>query len=237
MKLKFSRVKLTVTLRAVAKAPQWNAVTALADLCRASTALSEAGIHHWITYGALLGLIRDGELIKWDTDVDIAVGPDVNFAAVENALTAAGMPITKTRSADGRVNVAKFLCGNTAGDIFMTQEIGKKLVTHEGKSPHVFVFSHLYAGSEMREFNGFKVPVPKNAETYLAHIYGPNWRVPAKLWSWKYSAFNLEAVHCIGLRGVYSWGVGWMKWQIKRVCKSIKANASRLAAHAPSTSA
>ncbi len=60
MKLKFSRVKLTVTLRAVVKAPQWNAVTALADLCRASTALSEAGIHHWITYGALLGLIRDG---------------------------------------------------------------------------------------------------------------------------------------------------------------------------------
>ena len=32
--------------------------------------------NYWISYGSLLGLIRDGELIEWDDDIDICIRND-----------------------------------------------------------------------------------------------------------------------------------------------------------------
>lgn len=35
--------------------------------------LNEHGIHFWMYGGALLGYVRDGDLISWDTDIDLFV--------------------------------------------------------------------------------------------------------------------------------------------------------------------
>ena len=35
--------------------------------------LNENKISYWVCHGSLLGLIRDGKLIPWDHDIDIAV--------------------------------------------------------------------------------------------------------------------------------------------------------------------
>ena len=38
--------------------------------------LSKNKIFYWVCHGTLLGLIRDGDLIPWDNDIDIAVWDD-----------------------------------------------------------------------------------------------------------------------------------------------------------------
>ena len=35
--------------------------------------LNENKISYWVCHGTLLGLIRDGNLIPWDHDIDLAV--------------------------------------------------------------------------------------------------------------------------------------------------------------------
>ncbi len=43
------------------------------------------GIDCWLIYGALLGMVREGELLEWDRDIDIAVW-DKSLPNIECAL-------------------------------------------------------------------------------------------------------------------------------------------------------
>ena len=43
------------------------------DLYKISSCLNDLKIHHVIFDGALLGFIREKNLIKWDPDVEIAI--------------------------------------------------------------------------------------------------------------------------------------------------------------------
>lgn len=43
------------------------------NLLSALKVLEELRIPYWLNQGSLLGLVRDGRLIEWDTDIDIAV--------------------------------------------------------------------------------------------------------------------------------------------------------------------
>ena len=43
------------------------------------------GISCWLIYGALLGMVREGKLLEWDRDIDIAVW-DESLLDIENAL-------------------------------------------------------------------------------------------------------------------------------------------------------
>ena len=38
--------------------------------------LNKNKIHYWLCHGTLLGIVRDGELIPWDHDIDIALWYD-----------------------------------------------------------------------------------------------------------------------------------------------------------------
>jgi len=42
-------------------------------------------IDHWLIYGALLGLVREGRLLTWDSDIDIAIW-EKNLADIEKVL-------------------------------------------------------------------------------------------------------------------------------------------------------
>jgi hypothetical protein len=35
--------------------------------------LDRHGIRHWLDYGSLLGVVRNGRLVPWDSDVDLGI--------------------------------------------------------------------------------------------------------------------------------------------------------------------
>ena len=43
------------------------------ELAQVIEILDEIGIDFWMCHGSLLGLIRDGELLAWDDDIDIGI--------------------------------------------------------------------------------------------------------------------------------------------------------------------
>ena len=86
MKIRLSRAKIGVTVLEPSTKGPWDPQEALEFLSRLSHCLAQAGITHWVTYGSLLGLVRQNSLLAWDNDIDIAIAPGVSFEAVRAAL-------------------------------------------------------------------------------------------------------------------------------------------------------
>lgn len=47
--------------------------------------LNGANVNYWITNGTLLGIIRDGKLISWDSDADFIMA-NINFSTIEKII-------------------------------------------------------------------------------------------------------------------------------------------------------
>lgn len=65
-------------------------VSGLEALHLATRTLDELEIDYWVCNGSLLGLVRDGRLIPWDTDVDIGIFNKGVLSRVEEPLVKAG---------------------------------------------------------------------------------------------------------------------------------------------------
>ena len=55
--------------------------------------------------------------------------------------------------------------------------------------------------------------MPAEAEAYLAHLYGPEWRIPVRNWSWKHSSANRLALEITSFRGLLKYAKSWLRWQ------------------------
>lgn len=144
-------------------------------------ALRELTPHVCFGYGAALAVVRDGDLIPHDDDLDLIVAFEPHEAAtlpeahalVEDFLRARGFTVK--------------------GDFF-----GHRHVAPGGGGKNVDVFSALFEGDRIawypgtrgaldrttmfptseREFLGVMVPLPADPVGYLETIYGPGWSTP-----------------------------------------------------------
>jgi hypothetical protein len=46
-------------------------MTTLSQLSEVADALDASGLEWWLTSGSLLGLVREGQLLEWDNDIDV----------------------------------------------------------------------------------------------------------------------------------------------------------------------
>ena len=93
MKIRFTKSQLQNLIFEPAMEGPWNPQVALDFLWDLSQCLSAANIPHWITYGSLLGLVRQNALPESDNDIDIAIAPDVLPETLCAALLAGGHTI------------------------------------------------------------------------------------------------------------------------------------------------
>ena len=194
MKIGYSKVKIEVTvLEPFSKGP-WEPEAAVEFLSQLSHCLTRAQIRHWVTYGSLLGLVRQNSLLAWDTDLDIALAPGVSFEAVRGALQEAGLRPQMVKRRDNRVVSVKVCKDGIRADLFLLESQNGTLVDFEGKGGFVLTLSHPAMAVVERSFGKRTFPVPAEAEAYLAHLYGPEWRVPARNWNWKHSSANRLAL-------------------------------------------
>ncbi len=170
---------------------------ALAGLLAASGALTSAGIVHWLTYGALLGLVRDGRLIPHDGDLDIAIAERPEARRVVAALAGAGFRLGHETRIGGRISNQKFHRGPVQLDLFYLDREGDMQVDRTAFDRHsLCVATHPAMPTTPLPVAAGTVPAPADREAYLAHLYGPDWRIPVADWDWRLSPPNMTvALH------------------------------------------
>lgn len=145
-------------------------------LAEITALISEAGIDYYLCGGTLLGIIRDGDFIKWDWDVGIAVPAEQIYPhrklLLKNLKNADFNIQSVTRSpVNYKINAIKYGCRY---EILAFNLEGSERVRLRSKMP-AFFFSE---GSTV-SLRGFKFRVLHPPEEYLAHYYG-DWKTPVK---------------------------------------------------------
>lgn len=172
-------------------------------LLRGSTVLDKIGIPYVLVGGTLLGVIRENDLMGHDGDVDIDVlaedvpNPEDLLKKIRNLSDATGsidyhnQYFTITYEYEGQtVNVDIFLVFNKDGKRFRHFWDGDPDKFESASClvwPEEFYYKEDWGEVD---FDGKKYKVPANVEKYLEIMYGEDWRVPKKQWSWPGSAHN-----------------------------------------------
>ena len=143
------------------------------------------GINYFPMAGKLLGLIRDGQLISWDTDIDLASTEDTSKPEVRDRIMNKLKPHFPS-------------AGKTASSVGWGEE-GCVFGCMNRGQPSVSMQFFRNMGDYMREVNtllkypvepfkkfktikylGKDFKVPKNPDKLLEFWYGDKWRIPAR---------------------------------------------------------
>ena len=147
-------------------------------MCEIDDICKKHKIRYYFSEGTALGLYRDGDLIDWDDDVDIAM-EEVQY----NIFVKKCLPELINR---GYYLLYEYIIGLERellsffknGQLLDVENIkkGKKCIS---KSTEICdeLLPHIQKITE-KEWIGRKFPVPK--DSYYVYLYGKDWKIPRK---------------------------------------------------------
>jgi hypothetical protein len=168
-------------------------------------------IERWICFGTLLGLIRDNDLIPWDTDLDIGVMSGIDRDLLihifkENDISliddGRGSDFLMFSHLDVRIDInifrhegiklvslwsvpiltgARGLVNRIVARAIRPKQPKLQFWTLEG---YQLVWDHIFPLASMN-WHGIDLMVPRNSELALAYTYGENWKTPMKDFNWR----------------------------------------------------
>lgn len=177
--------------------PKMNMEEALSVVADITSIAEKLRKRIWIQDGLLLGLIRDGRLIPWDTDVDMGCKHSDWDREFHYALRNHGFLIRNRKNVGPRV-----VKNGIEVDIFLHKIDNKngKLYwsvydwMNVGKTKHTeYRFFIKPFNTEKRNFYGKNFYIPSPPESWLEQKYGPNWRVPISGWNYASDPANSKA--------------------------------------------
>lgn len=142
--------------------------------------LQQHGVSYWADFGTLLGLVRDGDVILGDKDVDLCVleidRPRV--LAVEADLVARGYRLTGEGGAARKLMRVFDRSTPFYADIYPYAQHGetlKSVLDPRDDAPASLVMSRTTV-----DFQGVVVSIPREAERLLEYRYGPAFKTPRR---------------------------------------------------------
>jgi hypothetical protein len=178
-------------------------------------------IPHWVCNGTLLGIIRDGQLIPWDTDLDIGVPSEFNNIELYQSFLDHGLTLFDDGQGSDYI-IFDFSGIRVDLNFFHEVEHGQALETlwivpKPGIINRLFFrlqrflplprkFQSLFSRREgYRSLTkdlypiqtisalGMEIPVPKHPDKVLSFTYGESWRVPNPSYQWRTDGSNNAA--------------------------------------------
>ncbi|UAA39505.1 LicD family protein [Paraneptunicella aestuarii] len=163
--------------------------------------LEKNQVPYHVDAGTLLGVYRDGGLIPWDDDLDIAVSSEFTLLAKQALLDC----LEQLQEITGESwQVAEHLANQNFGAVSIGDVRGLKLKCENDSAglPMLDIFLKYIDGDTMDyvlssrgirmpschlqetarfEFKGWQLSIPSDVEGYLERHYG-DWRTPVKDW-------------------------------------------------------
>lgn len=174
----------------------------IATLFAAKQALDNCGTFFWLDFGTLLGVVRDGELISHDSDVDIAVRLDEYTEEIAKSLNKFGFTKKYEISIDnGKYGLEEsYLYRGVSLDIFYYSSTDKNMYCHlfplDNKNNHII--RELYIGKRgftTIPFKGKTFNIPASPIERLKETYGENYHIPDKDWYTPDRALNSKIIN------------------------------------------
>lgn len=146
----------------------------------------EINIKYWLDYGTLLGAVREGQLIEYDTDIDLGIleSDRGKLISLEDRIENDGFYLNKDKKLDFyRIALSKI---NTLhADIFfwkkredgtLYREEYMKKDENKGRDFNEISIREL----ETRNINNKPYPVPSDPEDFCRFRFGSNWKEKIK---------------------------------------------------------
>jgi SAM-dependent methyltransferase len=149
------------------------------------------GVPAFLSFGSLLGAVREGKVIAHDVDVDLGYLSSYDNPVdiiresfrIQRALESEGIGVTRNSGGFLAMNLTQPDGSTRNLDIFTAFIKDGRLhqvndVDIEGDESCVLPLGTI-------EFEGRPMPVPANPEVFLVSAYGPEWRVPNPAFSFE----------------------------------------------------
>lgn len=165
-------------------------------LQKVETALCGTELKYFLTFGNLLGLVRDGRFMSYDCDLDYAIEVSEGFSweELERLLAAQGLRKTHQFTIDGNIQEQTYRLGDLTVDFFGYHTVGDETIWNIFFRKDGYIYdsmydvhireSHFAAVGDVckKAYDGMQVTVLAEPEAFLASVYGEGWRVPDPNW-------------------------------------------------------
>lgn len=158
-------------------------------LLKLTEIFKELSINYFVDFGTLLGIVRDGELISWDDDIDFSI-PSYDLSKLLNGLnrilSAINMDVT------WEYNIIYNIDKTVSNLVLNFKDVSNIGIKPFAIDLWVIYFKQGFAIQTMNKvsdihflendrltFKGEVINVPKDYINYLEHTYG-DWKVPKK---------------------------------------------------------
>lgn len=159
-----------------------------------SKIMSNLNIRYWLDYGTLLGVVRDNDLIPWDSDLDFCILDD-NKSYFINSFSFISEHISSTIGCDVKIELIKgvecehsrvFISCNRDNvildiDVFIKFNFSDFVCLEVMDRVERYDAEH-YVTVDFLNVKGIYLPVPNKYDQYLTRVYG-SWCVANKEWT------------------------------------------------------
>ena len=204
-RMTFGKIKTTIywnIQREILQKKGMHYVVEISEMLRVKNAF------YFLDFGTLLGVIRDGNIIPYDRDVDFGIyfSDEFRLNDLDNIMLNMGFKknkifyindeIKEISYSKGIINI-DFFCHENKGDFSCTylfkREVNKIYPTNDSYTVYLMKNGKI-SGIKNISINGRDVCVPQNSEEYLASVYTEKWRVPNPKWVTEKMHPNIEEI-------------------------------------------